>query len=298
MKFICTEYHKQGTKLSDIMLMAGHEIDIENPDVMLIDHTAGFHYKNLLGDYPDAVVIEYAHGEGVNVTYDGIYTPSKRTALHLATSEEQAHVMRLYGYSYPIEVIGWYLTEQEEFKPSYEKKPRVLFVPIHPGTGNGWMHPTHEVANSVMYTKLLSLDIDLTVRYLGNLDSHGLWDEPSVKFIRGRPGVWDQGYDLTITYNKTYLAGCVALGMPVAAYAQHYPWFESRSQDHYQKAKNWDLYKQYVRYPYSLDTLHHDSLMAMMRTAMSTEASDWRKRWIGNQIDKERFVKLVEDQAR
>lgn len=280
MRFIFHDQNSHALHLSRAMRHLGNEPDIGNPEVLFIDHDSTPYHKGIISAYPGAKVICYPHGEAVNVTWDGLWTPDENTKIYLSSNPGCTKVMDSYGYPNKIFTIGWFMTGVFPFRPAKPRgRTKVLFCPIHPLLGKDYMHKDHKRANMDTYDALLGMDIDLTVRYLGKLGTQGIYYHPDVKFIEGRRGEgWKDlnGIDVVVSYNKTYLAGCVALGFPVVAFGQDYAWPESYGPEDDRRAAHWNMYEDYIRFPYDISDGE-----SVLYKAMEREPKEWKRNFIG-----------------
>lgn len=251
-------------------------------DVLLIDHDVDRPaYRPIIDIYRErgSRIVLYPHGANVICSWDGPEEPYPVDAC-LVIGTAHRDVMIAYGYPQPLHVIGWSFCEQRPFKPRKRIK-RVLFAPTHP-LGNGYLNDEQRDANRQAYMTLLDWGLPLTVRHVGSLDVNGLWREKNVVYEQAALtlalGSIDE-HDLVVA-RETFHSLAIARGVPAVTYHQACPDNDPHSPDEPMiKVSNWDTYRHLMRYPYDLDDLdarHH---------AATREASDYRRRFIGDQLD-------------
>lgn len=216
------------------------------------------------------------------------------TTAQFVVNEYHAEVLRRYGYSKPIETMGWHLSPVEAFKPR-ETVKRVLFAPIHPRNA-----PVDRKANRAAFDRLykhaLSGEIELTVRYIGLMVDNGLEEKPGVQYVKGtmdNSTVMMNAADVVIAH-QTFAWLAVARGVPCVMFAEDMPCHFRRSHDLYDDVECWNEVAPLFRYP--LDLLCEDDTMELLTRAARSEAetADWKRRMIGDPFDSALFVKKVE----
>lgn len=289
--FAALDHNNSVHPIVNALLGLGYKWNQDAPDFILLDHDSPKFYREIIDNHPQAKVIIYPHGEPFAFWWDGMWEVNERTAGYLAQSKGHGAVMRKYGYSKPVHTIDWYLSEQSEFKPA-AKLDRVLFAPIHP-LNNGFIHPSHRAANIEAYKALLGMPINLTVRYLGNLENNGLWADDSVTFIEGSKDGSTTPTDLVVSNLGTYFALSVASGIPCVAYNQDLPPVGGHSEETTLEAQNWKSYKEFVRYPYDLLNARFSAL-GVLDYATRHEAKKWRDRFIGEPLNADKLNKAIQ----
>ena len=282
MKFAVVDHNNSVYPLASAVIGLGHEAANIDPDILLIDHDSPDYYRNIINACPRAKIVLYPHGEPYMFAWDGIWDVNPRTAAYLSSNPGCAEIMKAYGYPNPIHVIGWFRSEQSAFKPAKQLK-RVVFAPIHP-LNNGYLNKYHRGANIKAYEALLKMPIKLVVRHIGNLPSNGLWAVNGVEFVNGKLDGSTTEADLVVSNVGTYLATTVAQGKPCAAYGQDYPILDGHDDTNLRFSQNWDKYSHILRYPFDIEDGY-----GALEMAASTEASDWRDKFIGEQFTAERL---------
>ena len=273
------EFDARQRDYTNTMAQASH-----NTDVLLIDMDVDL-YRNLIDQFNGDVII-YPHGANPIMTWDGEKEPHPKVKLNLVTSEGHKEVMRRYGYPKPIEVVGWYLCEIEPWKPV--KGNKVLFCPIHPIGGGLFMYDEDSFENARVYNELLDMNIELAVRYRHALVMNGLHKEDGVRYYS--TGWFDDldEYDMVVA-NGTLAYAAIAKGIPTVMVKQDTCIRNlGDAVNNSVEAKSVDKYWDYLKYPYSSEDLE-----AGMRQASRHEPVEWKKRFIGEQMDGEKFVKIV-----
>jgi hypothetical protein len=294
------KHQNKALVLGKALKRGGYNI-VDSPipaDALLIDHDIKeFGHQEHVDRFHDAgkPVFIYPHGAAPLLCWDGIHEPSKKIKANFVTSKGHQQVMRRYGYPIPTHVIGWYLCEQKSWEPTDGYK--VLFGPIHPMMGYVFMFPEDLEANRRTYERLLEIEgIDLTVRHIGGLQHNGLWEDVRATIYQGKT---DQNLDLIrqadlVIANGTMAYTAIALGIPTIMLNQLTP---AREPDIHtlerMEAVSVDKYEKYMRYPFDVE--NDTDLSKVMWDACNREPKQWRKRFIGDQFDPEKFVELVEE---
>ena len=262
--------------------IAAHSKDLEHAHargkkIMMVPHAA---MPNLFGDFP---------GD----------EPYKNTAAQFVPASGHVDVMRAWGYTRPLEVMGWHLCETRPFQSRSEIR-KVLFAPVHPNADGSLSHIETDI-NKRTFEKLLTLSeqghIKLTVRHLQSLERNGLWQVPGVKYITGKADQSTTDIDsadiVIARQTMQYLA--VALGVPTVGMGEDIaPPMGSMGRGNFKQVRSWDKYKNIMAFP--LDILTHENTMELFRYAASSEMfiADWRERMIGETFEPAQFVELVE----
>jgi hypothetical protein len=210
-------------------------------------------------------------------------------------------ILRAYGTPYPIEAVGWHLSELRDFAPR-EKVRKILFAPIHPNN-NGFLSSLDKKINADALRLLVSLtsdpEISLTVRYLKDLKDNGLWKAGGVDYIPANPDGSTQEIDRAdlVVSHQTFAFLSVARGVPTLMMGE---WMTPRwggSEAKLTFARSWELYKHLLMYPLDLlDPTSTEPVECLIeRAAMGDpKVSEWRSRLIGEAFDPELFVSRVE----
>ena len=265
-----------------------YDCDAGEDDILLIDMDFDY-YRKVIEEFGGRVIL-YPHGAAPNLTWDGVHEPHPKVEKALVTSEGHKEVMRRYGYPKPVEVIGWYLCEIKPFKPP--KGNKVLYCPIHPIMGGEFMYEEDTDENILVFKELLEMRnvIELSVRYRHSLEMNGLHKEDGVYYYN--TGGFDDldAYDMVVA-NGTLAYAAIAKGIPTVMHKQdtcaRNP---GDAPNNRVVAKSLDKYWDYLKYPYS-----SDDLLASMIKAAKVEPVEWKDRFIGKQMEGEKFVETVSE---
>lgn len=258
-------------------------------DILLVDHDVTIYYRNLIDAYKaaGAKVLLYPHGATAHLAWDGVWPVHKNTDGFLAMSEGQAEVMEIYGYPKPIRVTGWHWCEQKPFQKFAGGKPKVLYAPIHV-LGNGFIHQPIKELNALVFEWLCGKNIDLKVRYVGDLAACGIERAGSVEYTQGKAdnSIADiDAADYVVSFGTfAYLA--VARGKPTIMYRQDIPYFDGHAEDDVREAESWELYEEFMRYP--VDALEEDAF-----ALANIDPVEWKERFIGEQMTVERLEEAL-----
>jgi hypothetical protein len=257
-------------------------------DVLLVNHDMpqGDQRKSI-DFYADqgAKIVTYPEGTGIYAYWDGIREPYRvDAALVLADGYKQA--MDKWSLNIPIHVIGWSWSDIRPFQATVGRK--VVFAPIHPD-GFGVLEPGDIMWNRMVYERLIKMDIDLTVRYLGTLAQNGLWTVPKVIYKRG---VYDNGNEDieradVVVSTGTFAAKSVAMGKPTVTYPV------ASADNIYRFTKHFSEYAMSICYPYELTS--PDALREMINAAQTESPAliHWRETWIGQPFDGQRLHEIL-----
>jgi hypothetical protein len=271
---------------------AGHEVVAHGGDVLLSDHDLPFAgYKNLC-DAHERVFL-YPHGGGILQSADGQWPIHPHTRGHFVYASGHVDVMRSYGYPLPIEPVGWALSDLAPYRPTDEPW-RVLYAPMHPDNDNhlpgDWL-----ALNGLVHDVLANLGLSLTVRVDRDPAVYGIAARPDVTYTSTSLGLAHDDIDssdLVVSYPSTLAYLAVARGCPTVMYGQDLcpgdtNWLSPTRERH--KAQTFDTWKHLCRYPY--DIADGDAI-SVIRSAATTEATAWKARFVGEQMDPARFAEL------
>jgi len=262
------------------------EYESHEDDVLLIDMDIE-HYADVIDKFVGKVIL-YPHGAAPNLTWDGVYQPHPKVSVNLVTGEGHKEVMRRYGYSKPVEVIGWYLCEIKKWKP--RKGKNVLFCPIHPIIGGTFMYEEDTRENVRVFRELLSMDVELAVRYRHSLEVNGLHKEDGVYYYNARFFDDLDAYDLVVA-NGTLAYVAIAKGIPTVMLKQETcTRMPGDAVDNRVVVKSLDKYWDYLKYPYDTQDLRES-----ISLASNVEPVEWKNKFIGKQMEGEKFRDIIKD---
>lgn len=242
-------------------------------------------------------VFLYPHGGIPNIFYDfDGYKPSRAVSAQFVPAPGHLEIMRAYGFDLPIEVTGWHLSPVKSFRPKKEIR-RILFAPIHPNN-NGFLSRLDRDINSESFKRALLVasgeGAALSVRYLGDLKSNGLWKAGGVAYIQGSPDLSIgeiERADLVIAHH-TFAYMAVALGIPTLMMAEETAPRMGDREERLIYARSWEKYRDLMRYP--LDIIEGDPFdLAVRATGSDTDVIEWRSRMIGEPFSPARFIDIV-----
>lgn len=304
MKIQVNDYQKKASLLVKALKDAGHEIVKSWPDVLLIDVDFPVsHYPRIIEKaYSEgARVVLYSHGAPVITAWDGIWEPSDYVSKYFAQSPGQKHIMEQYSYPYPIDVIGWHYCKTKPFKEA-DKIETILFAPWHPHS-DGWLMPQARRLNTQVYAQLVDMQLDmpykLLVRHVRTVAQNGLAQNDSVEYqysdmsIEGAVKAIDS-VDVIVTNMGTLACLAVARGKPLVVYGQDICPHDGYNIETLRYVNNWDLYKDYLRYPFDISDKKPRATQNIIKMAAGVEAHGWREKFIGDAFDPARFVALME----
>jgi len=292
--------HKANNLISALTRM-GVEIVKDKPDIYIIDFDGAVPYytsKIEKAFQSGAEIVIYSHGAPVIVAWDRVWEPDARVKLFLAQSEGEKAVMESYGYPHPIEVIGWHYCRKKKFKPVKNIK-NILFAPWHP-SGSGYLVPLGKKVNADTFDKLRSMPFNLEVMYIGDIRQNGLNFSNDVTFTASKKDVnfslpiIDKA-DLVVTNLSTVASLAVARGKPMVAYGQDIKPHDGSSEDNISYVKNWDKYRDMLRYPYDISNLKPKASQYLVEHAALHEATEWRDKFIGDPLDADKLIAVLEN---
>ncbi len=192
--------------------------------------------------------------------------------------------------------MGWQICRQFEFRPT-EKPRRVVFAPTHVN-GDGSIQRERAELNADVYRQLLEGGWELVVRYLGELDTLGLWqDERVFRYVAGKfdmTTVEMDAADCVVAAAGTYPSMAIARGVPAIMYGQFGAAVYGLEGEEPCPLRNLEKYRDLVRYPFDIED---GNLTAMIYEACSSEEPirSWRETWLGSPFDPSAFVTMVEE---
>jgi len=296
MRITLHNHQDKGRALARAISSQGHNVVPTNPDLLLIDHDGPEYYRSIINHVePLGVPVWlYSHGAMSCMAWDGWWESHPHTGGYLAVGEGNKEIMTRYGYDREVRVIGWYWCGQ---MPQTQTTPhRVLFAPIHP-LGNGFMRPEAREANRRAYAELLEQNIMLTVRHIGSLGANGLWPVPGVRYEQGRPDnsiVSIDKADVVVSWG-TFAFLAIARGRPTVMYGQDVVPGDGHNADDMRYVQSWSKYRDILRYPLELFDSGPTADILKAAAAGQIDITDWRARFIGEQLNPEKLCKILEE---
>lgn len=261
----------------------------QTPDIALFDVARGKPIERRFRREGASLVI-YPHTAIAGWWYDGLLEPPIGFDAILVVGEGQKEVQKIITPNSRVETIGWGYCPILPFKKP-EVVKRILFAPIHP-SGNV-LRPEAKDVNARVYRRLLGLpDVQVVVRVLGSLQDNGLWQSPNAIISEGKP---DGSYadidaaDLVIAEGM-YLSLAVARGKPSIGMNQR---VSQRVNGNGCAPKQWWKYNRLQAYPIDFDD---GSITELIDRALDeSQVSEWRQRFIGEQLQPEHLSDLLKD---
>lgn len=289
MRIAVRDHQNKSAGLRRALHEAGHVLTVHRPEMLLIDHDGPPFYREIIAAYAaqDVLIVLYPHGATSCIAWDGIWSLSPQTAAYLAQSPGEAEIMRSYGFPLEIHVTGWHYCDVFPQRALPARPKRVLFAPIHP-LANGFMQEAHRRANAAAFANVLATSCPrhVSVRYLGDLEAAGLWQEPGVEYHQGDPdnstADIDQADAVVSSGTFAYLA--IARGVPTVMYGQAHP-ADGHSAETVRRTRSWEAYRDLWHYP--IDTFEK------LRTTPPEAVAAWREKFIGSPVDPENLNRIL-----
>lgn len=244
----------------------------------------------------------YPHAARIWYLWD-VNEPWPGTRATFIQSPGGREIMKRIGYPTPLEVTGWTYSKILPYSiPQINKKPRVLYGPIHP-MGHGYLPLVERALNQKVYQILLELlsEIDLTVRHVRSLMENQLWYDERVTFVEGSTDGSTKEIeeaDLVIgPYTFAYLA--IAMGKPTLMFGESIPPHTGSRDSNLKWGKKWARYRRFLKYPYNIDDdgvlESAPRVMSMINTSIAHPgpAISWRERFIGREFDPAYFIERL-----
>ncbi len=296
--FYCNDHQGKAKAYVDALMDAGYLRNLVRDgtaDFCLLDLDWGSRVS-IISDFAvrGKPTFLYPHTARPVLQWDGMYPSSPHTTAVFTIAQGGVDIPRMYGLvDKPIHAVGWTYCDIVPFEKKSGSPQKVLFAPIHVN-GNGYMTNRERNLNSKVFHKLLSTDVELTVRFLYNLEWNGLWEEEGVTYVQGKP---DQSTkeideaDVVVSHqNMGYLA--VARGKPTLFMAEYLPPISGNTDAAIKVVASWDKYKDELMFP--LDILAGDTKEMLQIAWQHDLARDWKHKYIGSPFNAEQFVEILE----
>ncbi len=301
MRFAAHDHLGQSQPLVQALVEAGHEFTPDGPlDLFLMDLDPDkWGYRELIDFYGEcgAVCLQYPHGAPLStIVYDNLYPPHAGVHGQLTHGQGEIDFLNIIGVDRPARIMGWQICRQFEFRPT-EKPRRVVFAPTHVN-GDGSIQRERAELNADVYRQLLEGDWELVIRYLGELDTLGLWQDDRVfRYVAGKfdmTTVEMDAADCVVAAAGTYPSMAIARGVPAIMYGQFGAAVYGLEGEEPAPLRNLEKYRDLVRYPYDIED---GDLTAMIYEVCSSEEPirAWRETWLGSPFDPSAFAAMVEE---
>lgn len=299
MRYFISHHQHKGNEIDLALKQEGWLFKHRKPDLVLLDHYINKakpeEGRGLMKRYytDGSVIISYPHGATGSWWMDNdSYPPNKMVFANLVIGEGHKYVEEIILPNLNHYVIGWSYCPIKEFKKHEIKK--ILFAPIHASFRDDNLRSEALDANSRIYDALLNLQsrYQIMVRHLNPLGSIGLKYNSKIKYNWAKPdGSYEDidNADLVIA-EGTYMYMAVARGKPTIGINQHIPIRPNSNEPFI--LKNWDKYGDYMAYPIDFDD---GKLEDLIDAAAKEEQTQWKKLFIGNQMDSKKLSNLLKD---
>jgi hypothetical protein len=100
--------------------------------------------------------------------------------------------------------------------------------------------------------------------------------------------------DVIVTYPGTFASLAVARGKPTILYAQTIQPHDGYSDATLKYVQHWDAYQGYMRYHYDISETNQQFTESVIRRAAMVEKTDWRDKFIGEQMKPETLMEILQ----
>lgn len=295
MKFYINNYQNKSEPFKRALVSAGHVYDTEAPEVALFDRDWFIHNDQKprpeVMKYLNSNVMVYPHSALPPWWYDGLVPLQDYVKCVFVIGEGQKRAMRIIAPGANVQTTGWPWSKVLPFQQPQEIR-NILFAPIHPAGGR--LRPEAIEANQSIMQALKKLDpkkYRISIRFIESRIRQGLNRNEAFHWVRG---VADNSTtdidkaDLVIA-EGTMLHLAVARGKPAIGINQHLPCRANKASDKY-IPHNWEKYGPDIAYPIN----YGDAPLSELIERAMTEQVQWRKDFIGQEMDPAKFAKKVE----
>jgi hypothetical protein len=302
-KFFMRENKDQGNAFLCALMKAGYDRvhNINDADFLFMDHdgeyVSGAGIRPLKTDKP---VVVYPHTPYCWFLWDGILEP-RPVVCNFVVSNGAKVAMQLYGYPYPVEVVGFSNCEVKPFRPS--RGTKLLFAPAHP-IHNGKFPQPEGLARVQRAAKKIVENMghfeSVTIRYHGTLQACGLGIFQGTKAILQHinvyetPNIRDDALraineaDLVVS-ESTFGYLSVASGKATLFYGYD----DKKIPDSREGfVKNYHLYKHIFHFPLHFESMTINDILAI-RDAPHPEIEKWKHLNIGENFDAGKFIERM-----
>lgn len=297
MKYYIVHHQHKGFKIHEIIKKAGWKIDHKNPDILLIDHDIGKwnsgEHRKIVELYKEkgTTIIIYPHSATIPWWYDGIVAPDEGVKAILVGTEFQREITSTFVKVTPVYSIGWAFCPQKKFQ-KIDQISKILFAPIHPPM-NGFLRSEAKESNTRILRKLIELTpkVQVVVRHIGNLERQGLFNHAKIIYKNGKPDGNYQDIDWAdlVIAEGTFMYMAVSRGKPVVGINQNIP-ITPNNQNGEIVPKTWSNYGNKMAYPIDFN---EQNMLELFCRATSEEQSEWRKNFVGEDIEPTKFIALL-----
>lgn len=303
--FYCRHNKDAAADYVAALVKAGYRetYEIEKADFLLLDHDLpGYHasrpYIKAITTKPKFI---YAHVPYSYFFWDGIIEPTA-TLCNFVVGSGAVEAMRIYGYPYRVEAVGFTGCHVQAFQPS--RGTKLLFAPAHPVHDGKYPNPESLTQIQEASQKILdnlSYFESVTIRYANSLKDCGL------EAFEGAPVIFEhiEPYttpnirqdalasiacaDLVISQcTFGYLA--IASGKPTLFYG--YRDAIPNTREGY--VKHYDTWKHIFHFPLIFEDMPIDDILAM-RWYEGESIANWKYQNIGHDFAADKFIEIVRE---
>ena len=273
----------------------GHRLVRGAADAYLIDLDSPWNRRlyepHLAGG---AKVFLYPHGAPQTAyLYDcDRYPPDPRVTAHFVIGEGQRELLRRVGVDVPVYVVGWPWSDIRPFRPCADPR-RVVFGATHAHERDNFLADMHKERNRSIVEQLVAMELDVTVRYLGDLAVNGLEPVDGVTYVEGASDNSTHDIDNAdvVIGDGTFACLAVARGRPTIFTDQADFPIVDEPDGSQSWPNNWDDYKDYRRFPYDISDGPLDELIESA-AASDEKIAEWRDLFIGQPFNPTAFARL------
>lgn len=301
MRFAVKDHLGESNALVGALIKAGHVLSADGPtDLLLIDLDCDlFGYRELIDFYREcgAVVLQYPHGAPAStLQYDCLYDPYDKVDGQLTNGQGEIDFLRSLGIDRPAKAMGWQLCPQ--FEARHVKRPRrVVFAPTHVNA-DGSLDAERVETNHKIFADLLEGGWELVVRYIGELENLGLWEDERVfRYVQAERDMTTVEMDVAdcvVAGVGTYPCLAIARGVPTVMYGQFAAARYGLPDEEAKPLRSLEKYHDIVRYPIDADGMRPLNSLIPYACHSDEPIRDWKRSWIGEPFDPIAFVSMVE----
>lgn len=273
-------------------------------DVILIDHDVPTHGKLAVAEQCVASggrAFLYPHGASAMAmaAWDGLFPISPILSGVFVNGPGHIEVAGRYGYPHPLVDVGWTLCQLAPRRAT-GKVEHVVFAAQHP-KGDGHLSDWKRERNRDIFDRLRATPARLTVRHIGPLEANAIPYVEGVEYVQARLDDFNDQIaqidtaDVVVSDRATFSCLAIARGTTTVMFDST---VMARDLDRSQRTTNFDLYRDYVRFPF--DAEDGVDIWELMQAAARDEelVGDWRARFIGGPFDVDALIAaLVGDGA-
>lgn len=297
MKFSIRRNKDAGLAFEKALLDAGYECtkNAMEADFLFLDcEGRGWRRERIAEFMSSRPVFIYPHTPLTAWLWDRVYKPLP-VQMNFVFSRGAREAMQLYGYPYPIDVVGFSRCEILPFQPA--TGTRLLFVPARPRNDGGKHAKMDEAVLQFILDNAGHFE-SITVCTIKDHAFPDLEDNPNVNVVRTDPKSTPtptqdmveriDAADLVIAVHTTG-ALAVARGKPTIFYGQHEPPDTTTGA----MPANYEKYRHLLEFPITIEEMSIGDVLALRRQP-DPRVEKWKGLNIGSPFDAEKFIRVVE----